>query len=146
MRIATLLLSLAAAGGWGVGAILIKRGTDVASPTTILAFQYGAGFVVVAAWIVATRGLDGAIEAVERHWPLLVLITALQLAAYIAFIVAVNLAGEGSLPTATVIAIAASYPALAAVLSGPMLGEQLAWNHALGVALVVAGVVIAQAL
>jgi uncharacterized membrane protein len=44
-----------------------------------------------------------------------------------------------------VIAIAASYPAVAAILSSPMLGESLHWNDALGVALVVSGVIVTQA-
>jgi drug/metabolite transporter (DMT)-like permease len=145
VRIAALLLALTAAGAWGVGGILIKKGTDVASPATILAFQYGGGALLLVVWIVATRGLGDTLTAVERHWPLLLAILAVQFAAYLAFIVAVKHAGAGSLSTSAVIAIAASYPAVAAILSSPMLGESLHWNDALGVALVVSGVIVTQA-
>ena len=54
-------------------------------------------------------------------------------------------AGTGSISTPAVIAIAAAYPAVAAILSGPMLGEALHWNDALGIALVVSGVIVTQA-
>ena len=128
-----------------MGGILIKKGTDTVAPTTILVFQYGVGAVMVAVWILATSGAGGALAAVERRWPLLVAILLLQLTAYVAFIVAVKHAGEGSISTPAVIAIAASYPAVAAILSGPMLGEALHWNDALGVALVVSGVIVTQA-
>ena len=145
MRIAALLLALTAAGAWGVGGILIKKGTDVVSPATILTFQYGGGAVLLIAWIVATRGVGDTLAAVERRWPLLLAILAVQFAAYLSFIVAVKHAGAGSLSTSAVIAIAAAYPAVAALLSGPMLGEGLHWNDALGVALIVSGVIVTQA-
>src|SRR6266508_3203861 len=58
-------------------------------------------------------------------------------------IASVKTAGT-AIPTAAVIAIAASYPALVAILSAPVLGEHLHWNHALAVVLIVGGVVISQ--
>ena len=129
MRILALLLALTAAGSWGVGGILIKKGTDVASPATILAFQYCGGGLLLLAYIVATRGASDSIAAVERRWPLLLGILFLQLTAYVAFVVAVKHAGPESISTSAVIAIAAAYPAVAAILSGPVLGESLHWNH-----------------
>lgn len=53
-------------------------------------------------------------------------------------------AGEGSRPTAAAVAIAASYPVLIAVFSGPFLGEALGWNHVAGIALVIGGVIVSQ--
>jgi uncharacterized membrane protein len=41
-----------------------------------------------------------------------------------------------------VLAIAAMYPALVAVVSGPFLGEHLALHHAVGLALIIAGVIV----
>jgi uncharacterized membrane protein len=146
VRLAALLLALCAAGSWGVGGVLLKRGTDVVSPATILVFQYVVGVIGVGTWLLVSRNLDDTLAAVGRRWPALLLLVSLQIAGYVLFVVAVRYAGDGSLPTATVVAIAASYPALVAVLSGPLLGEQLHWNHALGVALVVCGVIVAQAL
>ena len=101
--------------------------------------------ILLVAWIVATRGVGDTLAAVERRWPLLLAILAVQFAAYLSFIVAVKHAGAGSLSTSAVIAIAAAYPAVAALLSGPMLGEGLHWNDALGVALIVSGVIVTQA-
>ena len=145
MRILALLLALTAAAGWGVGGILIKKGTDAVTPVTILAFQYAIGLVVVAGWVLAAGDTTEALAGMGRHWPLLLTISLLQVGAYIAFVVALTHTGAGSLATSAVIAIAASYPALAAVLSSPVLGETLHWNDALGVALVVSGVIVSQA-
>lgn len=145
MRILALLFALTAVTAWGFGAVLLKRGTDVVTPATILALQYLAGLVLVAAWIVLRRDSGATLAAVERRWPSLLLLVLLQIGGYIAFVLAVKYAGAGSLPTSAIVAIAASYPALVAVLSGPMLGENLAWNHAVAVGLVVSGVVVAQA-
>ena len=146
MRIAALLLALAAATSWGIGGILMKRGTDVVSPTTILVFQYVVGVTLVGGWLAATGGIGSMAEAVERRWALLLVLVLFQIGGYVFFISAVRHAGEGSIPTAVAIAISAAYPTLVVLLSGPLLGEELHWNHVLGAILVVAGVIVAQAL
>jgi drug/metabolite transporter (DMT)-like permease len=144
VRIAALLLALSAAAAWGIGGILIKKGTDVVTPATILILQYALGRVLVGGGVHARAELGGPLDAIGRRWPLLLALASLQIAGYVVFIVAVKYAGDGSLSTATVVAIAAAYPALVAVLSAPLLGEHLHWNHGLAVALIVGGVVVAQ--
>ena len=145
MRAAALLLSFSAAASWGIGGVLLKRGTDVVTPTTILLFQYAVGLTLVAGWLAATGGFTTLAQAVERRWATLLVLVLFQIAGYVFFISAVRHAGEDSVPTAVVIAISAAYPALVVLLSGPFLGEALDWNHALGALLVIAGVVVAQA-
>ena len=146
MRVAVLLLALTSAVCWGVGGILIKKGTNVVSPATILVFQYALGVLIIGTWILARGDVGESLSAVGRRWPLLLALALLQIGGYVAFVVAVKLAGEGAVPTTTIVAIAATYPALVAVLSGPVLGESLQWNDAVGVALIVSGVVVTQAL
>jgi drug/metabolite transporter (DMT)-like permease len=143
--VAALLLALAAAGSWGIGGVLLKRGTDVVSPLTILVFQYVLGVALVGAWVVAKYGAANVAHAVERRWGVLLLIALFQTAGYVFFVSAVGRAGEGSIPTSVAVSISAAYPALVALLSGPFLGEELHWNHFAGVLLVVAGVILAQA-
>jgi drug/metabolite transporter (DMT)-like permease len=146
MRVAAFVLALTASVTWGIGGILIRKGTGVVTPVTILVLQYALGVALIAGWI-AVRGESGStVAAIGRHWPLLLGLVLLQIGGYVAFIVAIKYAGPGSLPTTTVVAIAATYPALIAVLSGPLLGERLSWNHALGAGLIVSGVVVTQAL
>ena len=144
MRVAALLLALTASLCWGVGGILIKKGTNVVTPATILVLQYTLGVLIVGAWLVARGEVVGTLEAVTRRWPLLLALALLQIGGYVAFVVAVNIGGSGTVPTTTIVAIAATYPALVALLSGPFLGEPLQWNDALGVALIVSGVVVTQ--
>jgi drug/metabolite transporter (DMT)-like permease len=136
------ILALSAAVAWTVGGVLLKKGTDLVSPATILIFQYIAGLVAIAGWLLATGGAGGAVEAVGRQWLRLLLLAVFQVGGYVLFVVAVRHAGKGSLPTAVVLAIAATYPALVAIVSGPFLGEHLEWHHGLGIALIVAGVVV----
>ncbi len=142
MRAAALVFALSAAVVWTIGGILLKKGTDVVSTSTILVTQYVVGMVAITGYLLATGGAAGAIEAVERQWLRLLLLVACQIGGYICFVAAVAHSGKDSLPTAVVLAIAATYPALVALLSGPFLGQELAWHHALGVALIVAGVVV----
>jgi drug/metabolite transporter (DMT)-like permease len=144
VRAAALLLALAAAASWGIGGILLKKGTNVVSPTTILVVQYALGILLIGGWVAATGGASAAIDHVGRRWPLLLGIVTLQIVGYVCFVVAIQKGGTGSLPTATVVAIAACYPALVAVLSGPMLGERIGWHQAAGIGLVIAGVVLTQ--
>ncbi len=144
MKVAALLLALSAAASWGIGGILLKRGTNLVSPTTILVFQYAVGIVVITGWLLATGGGASALHGIERRWLSLLLLVSLQIGGYIFFVTAINKAGEGSLPTSTVIAIAASYPALVAVLTGPFLGEALGWQQFLGVGLIITGVIVSQ--
>lgn len=144
MRVAALLLALCAAASWGVGGILLKKGTGVVSPTTILFAQYAVGVLAIGGWIVATGGASAAIDSIGRRWPILIGIVALQIGGYLAFVVALQRTGPGSLSTATVVAIAASYPALVAVLSAPLLGERVSWPTYAGVALIIAGVAVSQ--
>lgn len=144
MRAAALLLALSAAASWGVGGILLRKGTGVVSPTTILLVQYAIGVVVIGGWVVATGGASAALDSIGRRWPILLGIVALQIGGYLAFVLALQRAGSGSLSTATVVAIAASYPALVAVLSTPLLGERVSWPTYAGVALIVAGVAVSQ--
>jgi uncharacterized membrane protein len=144
VRVAALLFALSAAASWGIGGILLKRGLDTVAPTTILVVQYVVGLVAVGGWVLVTAGAASAIDEVERRWAALLVLVSIQIAGYIFFLVAIKNAGEGSLPTATVIAICACYPALVAVLSGPFLDERLAWNDVLGVTLVILGVVATQ--
>jgi drug/metabolite transporter (DMT)-like permease len=146
VRLVALLLALAAAGSWGVGGILLKRGTDVATPATILAFQYLTGLVLVIGWLAATGGTGAMADAVERRWGTLLVLVLFQIGGYVFFISSVRHAGEGSIPTSVAIAISAAYPAIVVLLSGPFLGEALHWNHVAGALLVVAGVVLALAL
>ena len=146
MRATAILFALAAAGSWGVGGILLKRGTDVVTPTTILAVQYALGLTLVLGWVAATDGIGSMADAVERRWPTLLVLVSLQIAGYVFFISSVNNAGSGSVPTSVVVAISASYPVLVVLLSGPFLDETLAWNHLVGALLVVTGVVLALAL
>lgn len=146
MRLVALLLALAAAGSWGVGGILLKRGTDVVTPATILAFQYLTGLVLVVGWLAATGGMGAMADAVERRWGTLLVLVLFQIGGYVFFISSVRHAGEGSIPTSVAIAISAAYPAIVVLLSGPFLGEALHWNHVAGALLVVAGVVLALAL
>ena len=84
------------------------------------------------------------LHGIERRWLSLLILVSLQIGGYIFFVTAIKNAGEGSLPTSTVIAIAASYPALVAVLSGPFLGESLGWQQFMGVGLIIAGVIVSQ--
>jgi uncharacterized membrane protein len=144
VKAAALLFALSAAASWGVGGILLKKGTNLVSPTTILVFQYALGLAVVSGWLVATGGAAAALHAVERRWLSLLILVSLQIGGYIFFVAAIKQSGEGSLSTPAAIAIAASYPALVAVLSGPFLGETLGWQQYLGVVLVIAGVVVSQ--
>lgn len=144
MRVAALLFALSAAVSWGVGGILLKRGLDTVAPTTILVVQYVVGLVAIAGWVLATGGGSIGLQEVERRWPALLILVSIQIAGYVFFLVAIKNAGEGSLPTATVIAICACYPALVAVLSGPFLDERLGWNDILGVTLVILGVIATQ--
>ena len=146
MRVAALVLAVSAAVSWGVGAVLLKRSADVFAATTLLVFQYALGLALIGSWVAVTGGTGSLRETIGRHWVALAVIAALQIAGYAFFIIAIQHAGRNSAPTAVVTAIAAAYPALVAVLSGPFLGESLHWNHALGVALVVGGVVVAQVL
>ena len=142
MRVAALIFALSAAVAWTVGGVLLKKGTDVVSPTTILVFQYVTGVVAMGIWLLASGGGQAAIDAVERQWLRLLILVACQIGGYVCFVVAVGHAGKGSLPTAVVFAIAAIYPALIAVVSGPLLGEHLALHHALGLTLIIAGVIV----
>ncbi|MFN8186017.1 MAG: EamA family transporter [Gaiellales bacterium] len=144
MRSAALIFALSAAVSWGLGGVLLKQGLSHVSPTTFLVFQYALGAIAIGAWVLATGGAGAAFESVERRWPSLILIVVLQVGGYIGFVGAISRAGPGSIPTAAVIAIAASYPALVAILSGPFLGERLGWNDAVGVGLIVAGVAATQ--
>jgi drug/metabolite transporter (DMT)-like permease len=144
MRVAALLLAVAAATAWGFGGILLKRGVTVVSPTTILVFQYVLGVVVLGGWVLTTGGASGGIDSVRDRWPALAVISVLQITGYVCFTLAVRHAGAGSIPTATAVAIAASYPALVAVLSGPLLDESLGWHQVVGVALVIGGVIVSQ--
>ena len=144
MRVAALLLAVTAATSWGLGGILLKRGVDVVSPTTILVFQYLLGAVVLGGWVVATGGTGGGVDSVRDRWQALVAISLLQITGYVCFMLAVRYAGPDSIPTAAAVAIAASYPALVAVLSGPFLDEALGWHHVVGVVLVVSGVIVSQ--
>jgi drug/metabolite transporter (DMT)-like permease len=146
VRVTALLLAIAAAGSWGVGGLLLKRGTDVVTPTTILVFQYVLGFVLVLGWLAATGGVGATVDAVERRWGTILVLVLFQIAGYVFFVSSVQHAGSGSAPTAVVIAISASYPAVVVLLSGPVLGETLQWNHVAGALLVVTGVVLALAL
>jgi drug/metabolite transporter (DMT)-like permease len=146
VRVAALLLALTSAVCWGVGGILIKKGTSVVSPATILAFQYALGILIIGTWILARRDVGESLSTLGRRWPLLLALALLQIGGYVAFVVAVKLAGGGAVPTTTIVAIAATYPALVAVLSGPVLGESLQWNDAVGVALIISGVVMTQVL
>ena len=133
VRAAALLLALTAALCWGVGGILLKKGTGVVSPTTILFVQYLVGLVVIGGWILASGGVSAAAETASRRWPLLAGIVALQIGGYLAFVIAIQRSGPGSVSTAAVVAIAAMYPALVAVLSGPLLGQDVGWHQYLGV-------------
>jgi drug/metabolite transporter (DMT)-like permease len=144
MRAVALMLALSAALCWGIGGILLKKGLAHISPATFLALQYLLGGVAVLIWLAARGELSAGLHAIGQRWLGLLGVVVLQVAGYIFFVVAIGRAGAHSLPTATVIAIAASYPALVAVLSGPILGEQLGWNDAVGVALIVSGVVVTQ--
>jgi drug/metabolite transporter (DMT)-like permease len=144
MRLVALLLGLSAALAWGFGGIALRKGVAHVAPTTVLVVQYALGAAVVALWVAATGGAGAAIDSVGRRWPLLLLVVALQVGGYVCFVVGIKHAGPGSLSTSAVVAIAACYPALVAVLSGPLLGERLGWNDAVGVALVLAGVVVTQ--
>lgn len=144
VRITALLLALSAATSWGIGGILLKRGLDVISPATILVFQYVLGAVAVAGWMTVSGKLDGAVAAVGDRWVALVGISVFQVAGYLFFIAAARYAGEGSIPTAAALAIAAGYPVLVAVLSGPFLDETLGWNHGLALALFIAAVILVQ--
>jgi bacterial/archaeal transporter family protein len=145
VRLTAVLLAIAAAGSWGVGGILLKRGTDVVTPATILVFQYALGATLVLGWLAATGGIGAMAEAVESRWLTILVLVLFQIAGYVFFVSSVRHAGEGSVPTSVVIAISASYPVLVILLSGPFLGETLAWNHLAGGLLVVAGVVLALA-
>jgi drug/metabolite transporter (DMT)-like permease len=145
VRVAALLLALTSAVCWGIGGILIKKGTNVVSPATILVFQYGIGVIIIGGWLLARRDVGDSLQAIGRRWPLLLALVLLQIGGYVAFVVAIKLAGGGAVPTTTIVAIAATYPALVAVLSAPLLGERLGWAQALGVSLIVAGVVVTQA-
>jgi uncharacterized membrane protein len=144
MRVAALLFALSAAVSWGVGGILLKRGLDTVAPTTVIIVQYVVGLLAIGGWVLATGGAANLLHEFDRRWASLLVLVSIQVAGYIFFVVAIKNAGEGSLPTATVIAIAACYPALVAVLSGPFLGESLGWNDILGVTLVILGVVATQ--
>jgi drug/metabolite transporter (DMT)-like permease len=144
MRAAALILALSAAVSWGIGGILLKKGLAHVSPTTFLVFQYVLGAIAIGTWVAVTGGAGTAFESVERRWPGLILLVALQVGGYICFVGAISRAGPSSVPTAAVIAIAASYPALVAILSGPLLGERLGWNDAVGIGLIVAGVLATQ--
>jgi uncharacterized membrane protein len=146
VRVTALLLAIAAAGSWGVGGILLKRGTDVVSPTTILVFQYTLGVALVTGWLAATGGLGTMADAVERRWGTILVLVLFQIAGYVFFVSSVQNAGSGSVPTSVVIAISAAYPAIVVLLSGPFLGEAREWNHLVGALLVVTGVVLALAL
>ena len=145
MRLVALLLAIAAAGSWGVGGILLKKGTDVVTPATILVFQYALGFTLVVGWLAATGGFGAMADAVERRWGTLLVLVLFQIGGYVFFISSVRHAGESSIPTSVAIAISAAYPALVVLLSGPYLGEALHWNQFAGALLVVVGVVLALA-
>jgi drug/metabolite transporter (DMT)-like permease len=145
MRLA-LLLALGAATSWGIGGLLLKRGTDVAAATTILAVQYALGVGLLLAWLGSTGGIGTLLETIAERWTTLVVIALFQIGGYVFFVSAVARAGVDSIPTAVAVAISAAYPILIVLLSGPVLDEPLAWNHVIGVLLVVGGVVIAQAL
>src|SRR5207302_1935062 len=97
----------------------------------------------VAVFILARGEWSATASGIGARWPALLVIIFFQIAGYVFWIASVKTAGA-AIPTAAVIAIAASYPALVAVLSGPVLGEHLHWNHALAVVLIVGGVVISQ--
>jgi drug/metabolite transporter (DMT)-like permease len=146
VRLVALLLAIAAAGSWGIGGILLKKGTDVATPATILAVQYATGLLLVVGWLVASGGIGAMADVVERRWGTLLVLALFQIGGYVFFVSAVRHAGEGSIPTSVAIAISAAYPAVVVVLSGPFLGEALHWNHVAGALLVVGGVILALAL
>ena len=68
MRLAALLFAVSASLAWGVGAVLIKRWGDSFSSTTLLAFQYTVGLLLIVGWLAANGGLGAARHAAERHW------------------------------------------------------------------------------
>jgi uncharacterized membrane protein len=142
VRVAAIILALSASAAWTVGGVLLKKGTGVVSPTTILVFQYVVGLLAIGGWVLVTGGAGAAIDAAGRQWLRLLILVGCQIVGYVFFVVAVRHAGHGSLPTAAVFAIAAMYPALIAVVSGPFLGEHLSLHHALGIVLIVAGVIV----
>jgi drug/metabolite transporter (DMT)-like permease len=123
---------------------MLKKGTGVAAPTTIVTLQYLVGMVLVGGWIAATGGLAGALDSIGRRWQILFAAVLLQIAGYIMFVVGLRHAGSNSLPTAAVVAIAAVNPAFVALLSAPVLGEHLSWNHAVAIALILAGILFTQ--
>jgi drug/metabolite transporter (DMT)-like permease len=145
VRLTAVLLAVAAASSWGIGGILLKRGTDVVTPATILVFQYALGFTLVLGWLAATGGLGSMAAAVQNRWGTILVLVLFQIAGYVLFVTSVKYGGAGSVPTSVVIAISASYPAIVVLLSGPFLGEALQWNHLAGALLVVTGVVLALA-
>lgn len=146
VRVTAVLLAVAAASSWGIGGILLKRGTNVVTPATILVFQYALGFALVLGWLAATGGIGSMATSVQDRWGTILVLVLFQIAGYIFFVTSVKYGGSASVPTSVVIAISASYPALVVLLSGPFLGETLAWNHLAGALLVVTGVVLALAL
>ncbi len=139
-----LLLAIASALTWGFGSVFMKRLSDTFSPTTFLVSQYLVGVVAVGGWIVLSGRAGTAVETVGRRWPGLLFAALILVVGYLLFIAAVKYAGEGSIPTAAAIAIASAYPPVVALLSAPLLGEQLGWNHIAAIGLVFGAVILAQ--
>jgi len=143
VKAVALLLALSAATSWGIGGVLVKRGLASVSPETILVVQYALGCAGVALFVLARGHWSSTASGIGAHWPAVLVIVLFQFGGYVFWIASVKTDGT-AIPTAAVIAIAASYPALVAILSAPVLGEHLHWNHALAVVLIVGGVVISQ--
>ena len=139
-----LILAIASAITWGFGSVFMKRLSDTLSPTTFIVSQYLVGVIAVGTWIVLTGRAGRAIQTVGGRWPTLLFASLILVVGYLLFIAAVKYAGEGSLPTAAAIAIASAYPPVVALLSAPLLGEHLAWNHIAAIGLVLGAVVLTQ--
>jgi drug/metabolite transporter (DMT)-like permease len=143
VKATALILALSASAAWGIGGLLVKRGLANVSPEAILVFQYALGFVGVAAFVAVRGDWTETASSIAANWLAVLVIVIFQIGGYIFWIAAVHSAGK-AISTAAIIAIAASYPALVAVLSGPILGEHVGWNDAVAVVLIVAGVIISQ--
>ena len=139
-----LILAIGSAITWGFGSVFMKRLSDTLSPTTFIVSQYLVGVVAVGAWIVFSGRAGSALETVEGRWPALLFASVVLVVGYLLFIAAVKYAGEDSIPTAAAIAIASAYPPVVALLSAPLLGEHLAWNHIAAIGLVLGAVILTQ--
>jgi drug/metabolite transporter (DMT)-like permease len=125
---------------WGVLGVLDKQGTRCGQPMEgfLVVCMWKALFACVAIPLLA-RGQTAVDMTNRRMWTYSSLASACVAGGNIGFLLALPL-----LPTGYVIVVTACYPLIMYILALCFLGEKLNWSRVLGIALIVAGLALAE--